>query len=76
MHIPKEWCLNMAQRESGEEIGAGAPDHPLRKIKPDDCPHCAPDHKYYGPGWVYHGINGPISPCPLCNNDGAVQRQF
>ena len=32
--ISKEWCLRMAQQETGEEIGAGALDHPLR---------CAPD---------------------------------
>ena len=39
------------------------------------CPHCEPDHKYYGPGWVYMGNNGPIAPCPMCNNDGAVARK-
>lgn len=28
--IPKDWCLNMAKLEDGQEIGAGSPDHPLR----------------------------------------------
>jgi hypothetical protein len=28
--MSEEWCLNMAQAEGDAEIGAGAPDHPLR----------------------------------------------
>jgi tRNA G26 N,N-dimethylase Trm1 len=40
-----------------------------------DCPHCRYDHKFYGPGWVYLGNNGPISPCPLCNPEGKHPRQ-
>lgn len=28
--IPKDWCVNMAKLEDGQEIGAGSPNHPLR----------------------------------------------
>lgn len=32
----RDWCINMAERESNAEIGAGSPDHPLRLPLIDD----------------------------------------
>jgi len=47
-----------------------------KRFTPDDCPHCEYDRKFYGGGWVYYGNNGPISPCPLCNDDGKHPRKI
>ena len=43
--------------------------------RPADCAYCTPDHKFYGPGWVYMSNGGPIAPCPVCNDGGATPRQ-
>lgn len=45
------------------------------KERCESCPHCAYDHKFYGPGWVYFGNNGPVSPCPQCNPEGKHPRK-
>lgn len=45
------------------------------KVTPADCDYCKPDHKFYGPGWVYLGNNGPIGSCPVCNPNGATPRK-
>ena len=47
-------------------------------VKPRDCPHCAYDRRFPGfedGGWLQQDNNGPIHPCPLCNDSGAYPRQ-
>ncbi len=44
-----------------------------RKFSPSDCPHCAYDRQFGGfetGGWLQQDNNGPIVPCPVCNDDG------
>ena len=33
MDLTKSWCINMAEQENGNEIGAGMPDHPLHALQ-------------------------------------------
>jgi hypothetical protein len=62
-------AMTKAAKRRREKARAGS-----LKERCEACPHCEPDHKHYGAGWVYHGNNGPIAPCPLCNNDGKHPR--
>ena len=40
------------------------------------CQHCASDATWLGyPGWIEQDNNGPIVPCPVCNDDGAMERK-
>jgi hypothetical protein len=42
--------------------------------KPTECPHCEYDRRFpgfEGGGWMQQDNNGPIVPCPLCNDDGS-----
>jgi hypothetical protein len=60
---------------SGEADRLDTVETMLLRRAPAACDYCEPDHKFYGPGWVYMGNNGPISPCPICNPNGATRRQ-
>lgn len=46
-------------------------------IKPSECPHCKYDRRFPGfeaGGWMQQDSNGPIVPCPLCNDSQAYPR--
>ena len=46
-------------------------------IHPSNCPHCEYDRRFPGfeaGGWMQQGNNGPIVPCPLCNDAQAYPR--
>lgn len=47
----------------------------MPKTAPKNCKYCKPDHKHYGPGWIYMGNNGLIVSCPVCNDDGQLPRE-
>lgn len=83
--ISKEWCMNMARLEGDSEIGAGlmardpvvADSRPRNRYTPANCPHCEYDRRFpplEGGGWLQQDNNGPIVPCPVCNDDGKHPR--
>ena len=46
-------------------------------VKPSECPHCEYDRRFPGfeaGGWMQQPNNGPIVPCPLCNDSAAYPR--
>lgn len=48
-----------------------------RTPHPSECPHCEYDRRFPGfefGGWMQQDNNGPIVPCPMCNDDGAYLR--
>jgi glutaredoxin len=48
----------------------------MPKYTPENCPHCEYDKRWLGyGGWIYHGNNGPIIPCGLCNANGLFSRE-
>jgi len=62
--ITPEWCLRMAELEAGQEIGAGALDHPLR-IKCELPPA----------GWVCTREPGHDGPCAAVASDTGADRE-
>ena len=49
------------------------------RFVPADCPHCEYDRRFPGfesGGWLEQANNGPIVPCPLCNESGSHPRLF
>lgn len=52
---------------------------PASKFTPADCPHCQYDRRFPDfemGGWLQQDNNGPIVPCPLCNDDGKHPRDW
>jgi hypothetical protein len=44
----------------------------LGRPNPAFCPHCEYDRRFPGfeaGGWMQQDNNGPIVPCPMCNED-------
>ena len=72
MHLFEDHgCFGIVARKIAEENRL----QPMTLEHCEVCPHCAYDHKFYGPGWVYFGNNGPVSPCPQCNPEGKHPRK-
>lgn len=46
----------------------------MARPHPETCQHCAYDRRFPGfetGGWIDTGNNGPIVPCPVCNDEGS-----
>lgn len=49
--------------------------HKRDALRCQDCKYCKRDNKVLGPGWIEMDNNGPIVPCPVCNDNGRYVRQ-
>lgn len=84
--MTEEWCLNMARLEEGQEIGAGAMDHPLRtkcevppagwvcSREPGHDGPCAATAVAIGAGEVHQAATSAIEAAALCVENDDLAR--
>lgn len=72
-HLEGYRCGHGKWHRRGEDCpGVNAPERVAH------CQHCEYDRRFPGfenGGWIQQDNNGPIVPCPVCNDDGAHPRR-
>lgn len=65
-------------KEASDDLESMADSRPRNRYTPANCPHCEYDRRFpplEGGGWLQQDNNGPIVPCPVCNDDGKHPRE-